>query len=290
MNKKAIRKNLPFILIFILGMGIFSYPFISQKYYDIKSDEEIVVFNKAKDEIRKEELEKRMELARTYNETLDPSKLVDPYDDRVKQAKAEYAKMLEAHEMLGHVEVPKIAVDIPVYAGTSEEVLQKGAGHLEGTSLPIGGNSTHTVITAHRGLPNALLFRNLNQMTEGDIFYIHNIKETLAYKVDKIQVIEPWDFDPILVTENKDYATLLTCTPYMINSHRLLVRGYRIDYTQAIDDGQANTPRLKPNFFQLFLILMPILLFVILAYIREKKRYKIILREVGEIEKKLKEK
>lgn len=290
MNKKAIRKNLPFILIFILGMGIFSYPFISQKYYDIKSDEEIVVFNKAKDEIRKEELEKRMELARTYNETLDPSKLVDPYDDRVKQAKAEYAKMLEAHEMLGHVEVPKIAVDIPVYAGTSEEVLQKGAGHLEGTSLPIGGNSTHTVITAHRGLPNALLFRNLKQMTEGDIFYIHNIKETLAYKVDKIQVIEPWDFDPILVTENKDYATLLTCTPYMINSHRLLVRGYRIDYTQAIDDGQANTPRLKPNFFQLFLILMPILLFVILAYIREKKRYKIILREVGEIEKKLKEK
>lgn len=290
MNKKAIRKNLPFILIFILGMGIFSYPFISQKYYDIKSDEEIVVFNKAKDEISKEDLEKRMELARTYNETLDPSKLVDPYDDRVKQAKAEYAKMLEAHEMLGHVEIPKIAVDIPVYAGTSEEVLQKGAGHLEGTSLPIGGNSTHTVITAHRGLPNALLFRNLNQMTEGDIFYIHNIKETLAYKVDKIQVIEPWDFDPILVTENKDYATLLTCTPYMINSHRLLIRGYRIDYTQAIDDGQANTPRLKPNFFQLFLILMPILLFVILAYIREKKRYKIILREVGEIEKKLKEK
>lgn len=290
MNKKVIRKNLPFILIFILGMGIFSYPFISQKYYDIKSDEEIVVFNKAKDEISKEDLEKRMELARTYNETLDPSKLVDPYDDRVKQAKAEYAKMLEAHEMLGHVEIPKIAVDIPVYAGTSEEVLQKGAGHLEGTSLPIGGNSTHTVITAHRGLPNALLFRNLNQMTKGDIFYIHNIKETLAYKVDKIQVIEPWDFDPILVTENKDYATLLTCTPYMINSHRLLIRGYRIDYTQAIDDGQANTPRLKPNFFQLFLILMPILLFVILAYIREKKRYKIILREVGEIEKKLKEK
>ena len=138
MNKKVIRKNLPFILIFILGMGIFSYPFISQKYYDIKSDEEIVVFNKAKDEISKEDLEKRMELARTYNETLDPSKLVDPYDDKVKQAKAEYAKMLEVHEMLGHVEIPKIAVDIPVYAGTSEEVLQKGAGHLEGTSLPIG--------------------------------------------------------------------------------------------------------------------------------------------------------
>ena len=103
--------------------------------------------------------------------------------------------MLEVHEMLGHIEIPKIAVDLPIYAGTSDDVLEKGAGHLEGTSLPIGGESTHTVITAHRGLPNALLFRNLNQMTEGDIFYIHNIKETLAYKVDKIQVVEPSNFE-----------------------------------------------------------------------------------------------
>ena len=161
---------------------------------------------------------------------------------------------------------------------------------MEGTSLPIGGESTHTVITAHRGLPNALLFRNLNQMTEGDIFYIHNIKETLAYKVDKIQVVEPSNFEPILVSEKKDYATLLTCTPYMINSHRLLVRGYRIPYTQAIDDGKANTPRLKPNFFQLFLVLLPILLFTIMVYLREKRYSKKIKMEVIDIERKLSEK
>lgn len=289
-RKINIKKNLPFLLIFLVGFLIFSYPFISQKFYEIKANDEIVIFNKEKEQIDKKELERRMELARVYNQTLDPSKLVDPYDEKVKDAKAEYAKMLEVHEMLGHIEIPKIAVDLPVYAGTSDDVLEKGAGHLEGTSLPIGGESTHTVITAHRGLPNALLFRNLNQMTEGDIFYIHNIKETLAYKVDKIQVVEPSNFEPILVSEKKDYATLLTCTPYMINSHRLLVRGYRIPYTQAIDDGKANTPRLKPNFFQLFLVLLPILLFTIMVYLREKRYSKKIKMEVIDIERKLSEK
>lgn len=289
-KKTNIKKNLPFILIFLLGFLIFSYPFISQKFYEIKADDEIVVFNKQKEEVDKKELARRMELARIYNQTLDPSKLIDPYDKKVKDAKAEYAKMLEVHEMLGHIEIPKIAVDIPIYAGTSDDVLEKGAGHLEGTSLPIGGKPTHTVITAHRGLPNALLFRNLNQLVEGDIFYIHNIKETLAYKVDKIQVVEPSNFEPVLVVDKKDYATLLTCTPYMINSHRLLVRGHRIPYTQAIDDGSANTPRLRPNFFQLFLLLLPILLFTILMYFKEKKYAKKMKLEVLDIEKKLKQK
>lgn len=289
-NKKALRKNLPFVIIFLLGFLIFSYPFISQKFYEIKSNDEIIEFTKAKEELSKEEIERRMELARIYNQTLDPSIISDPYDEKVKEAKADYARMLEVHEMLGHVEIPKIAVDLPIYAGTSDEVLEMGAGHLEGTSLPIGGESTHTVITAHRGLPDKVLFRHLNQLTEGDIFYIHNIKETLAYKVDKIQVVEPTNFDPILVVDKKDYATLLTCTPYMINSHRLLVRGERIDYTQAIDDGTANTPRIRPDFFQLFLVLIPILLFTILTYIRERRRHKKMTMEVREIEEKLKEK
>lgn len=287
---KNIKRNLPFLLVFLVGFFVFSYPFISQKFYEIKAEDEVIEFKKAKDDIEKKDLEKRMELARIYNKTLDPSKIFDPFDKKVKEAKADYARMLEVHEMLGHIEIPKIAVDIPIYAGTNDDVLEKGAGHLEGTSLPIGGKSTHTVITAHRGLPNAVLFRNLNQLTEGDIFYIHNIKETLAYKVDKIQVVEPTNFDPILVKEKKDYATLLTCTPYMINSHRLLVRGERMDYTQAIDDGSANTPRIRPNFFQLFLILIPILIFTILTYIREKRRQVKINMEVREIEEKLKEK
>lgn len=282
---KNIKKNFKFILIFLLGLLIFSYPLISQKFYEIQAEQEVIEFVKQAKEIDSKEVDRRMELARIYNETLDPSRIADPYNKKEKEARAEYARMLEVHEMMGHVEIPRINQDIPIYAGTSDAVLEKGAGHLEGTSLPIGGNNTHTVITAHRGLPNALLFRNLDQIKEGDVFYIHNIKETIAYRVDKIQVVEPTNFEPVLVVDGKDYATLLTCTPYMINSHRLLVRGERIDYQSAIDDGVANTPSFKPDFYQLFLILLPFITLLILFYGREKKVSNKLNKEVEEIEK-----
>lgn len=281
------KRNLPFILVFLLGLGIFSYPMISQKYYEIEANNEVIEFVKKTDEIDKEDIKRRIGLARAYNHTLDPSRLADPFTEEEKAGRVEYARMLEVNEMLGHVEIPKIRQDLPIYAGTTDEVLEKGAGHLEGTSLPIGGVSTHAVITAHRGLPNAKLFRNLDDLREGDIFYIHNIEKTLAYKIDKIQVVEPSNFDPVLVVEGHDYATLLTCTPYMINSHRLLVRGHRIDYQQAIDDGVANTPRLKPDFFQLFLIMLPLIGFLLVIVIRESKKTRKISKEVESIEEEI---
>ena len=286
--KTKLKDKLKFGLIFLVGLLIFSYPMISQKFYEIKADEEIIEFVKQSKEINEEEINKRMELARAYNETLDPSRLSDPYSKKEEEARAYYAHMLEVNEMIGHVEIPRINQDLPVYAGTSETVLQKGCGHLEGTSLPVGGKSTHTVITAHRGLPEAVLFRYLDQLVEGDIFYFHNIQGTLAYKVDQIMVVEPTNFEPVLVQEGKDYATLLTCTPYMINSHRLLVRGYRIPYQEAIDDGIANTPRFKPDFFQLLLILIPILVFLIIVSTREKRKSLNLRKEVEDIEKTIK--
>lgn len=286
--KTKLKEKIKFGLIFLVGLLIFSYPMISQKFYEIKADEEIIEFVKQTKEINEEEINKRMELARAYNETLDPSRLFDPYSKKEEEARAYYAHMLEVNEMIGHVEIPRINQDLPVYAGTSETVLQKGCGHLEGTSLPVGGKSTHTVITAHRGLPEAVLFRYLDQLVEGDIFYFHNIQGTLAYRVDQIMVVEPTNFEPVLVQEGKDYATLLTCTPYMINSHRLLVRGYRIPYQEAIDDGIANTPRFKPDFFQLLLILMPILVFLIIVSTREKRKSLNLRKEVEDIEKTIK--
>ena len=281
---KQTRSRLIFMAIFTLGLLIFSYPLISQKYYEIKAEDEVITFTKAAKELAPEDLDKRMALAAAYNRTLDPSRLADPYTDMEKAGRAEYARMLEVEEMVGHIRIPKIQVDIPIRAGSSEDVLQKGAGHLEGTSLPIGGDSTHTVITAHRGLPNAKLFRNLDQLAYGDIFYITNIKETIAYKVDKIQVVEPSDFEPVLVVERKDYATLLTCTPYMINSHRLLVRGVRIPYQEAIDDGVANTPRARFDFFRMVLVLIPIIIILLLTLFREKKRTDNLRKELREIE------
>lgn len=286
--KTKLKDKIKFGLIFLVGLLIFSYPMISQKFYEIKAEDEIIEFVKQSKEINEEEVNKRMELARAYNETLDPSRLSDPYSKKEEEARAYYAHMLEVNEMIGHVEIPKINQDLPVYAGTSETVLQKGCGHLEGTSLPVGGKSTHTVITAHRGLPEAVLFRYLDQLVEGDIFYFHNIQGTLAYRVDQIMVVEPTNFEPVLVQEGKDYATLLTCTPYMINSHRLLVRGHRIPYQEAIDDGIANTPRFKPDFFQLLLILMPILVFLIIVSTREKRKSLNLRKEVEDIEKTIK--
>ncbi len=270
--KEKFKKNWKIILLFITGFLIASYPIISNWYYTVENNNQIVDFKEAVDEMSQAEIDERIDLARAYNETLDPSKLADPYTDREKKGVENYARMLEAREKIGYLDVPKINQQIPVYAGTSEDVLQKACGHLEGTSLPIGGKSTHSVITAHRGLPQVKLFRDLDKMEVGDVFYYTNVKETLAYQVDQILVIEPWNFDPVLVVEGKDYMTLLTCTPYMINSHRLLVRGHRIPYVpeekeEAEDKAKFNYKDLiVPGFVILLLII------IIFIYIRRRRR------------------
>lgn len=180
--------------------------------------------------------------------------------------------MLEAREKIGYIDIPKINQQIPVYAGTSEDVLQHACGHLEGTSLPIGGKSTHSVITAHRGLPQVKLFRDLDKMEVGDVFYYTNVKETLAYQVDQILVIEPWNFDPVLVVEGKDYMTLLTCTPYMINSHRLLVRGHRIPYVPEDKDEAEKKAKFNYKDFIVPGFVLLLLILILLIYLRRRRR------------------
>ncbi|HFR3476342.1 TPA: class C sortase, partial [Streptococcus suis] len=180
-----------------------------------------------------EVISRRIKLANIYNESLvggTQLDVSDPFIALQKEARDEYARMLEVEEMIGSISIPKIDVDLPIYAGTSEDILQRGAGHLEGSSLPVGGKSTRAVITAHRGLPQARLFTELNKLKKNDVFYITNIKETLAYKVESIQVIEPDEVSALSIQEGRDLVTLLSCTPYMINSHRLLVTGHRIAY------------------------------------------------------------
>lgn len=268
--KEKFKKNWKIILLFITGLLIASYPIISNWYYTVENNNQIVDFKEAVDEMSQAEIDERIDLARAYNETLDPSKLADPYTDREKKGVENYARMLEAREKIGYLDVPKINQQIPVYAGTSEDVLQKACGHLEGTSLPIGGKSTHSVITAHRGLPQVKLFRDLDKMEVGDIFYYTNVKETLAYQVDQILVIEPWNFDPVLVVEGKDYMTLLTCTPYMINSHRLLVRGHRIPYVP--EEKEEAEDKAKFNYKDLIVPGFVILLLIIIIFIYIKRR------------------
>ena len=271
---KKIKHNFVFILIFLLGFGVMMYPVISRLYYRVDSTNQVKEFDKAVKGLSKEELDKRLALAKGYNDSLNNVVTKDPYDKKnQEEGRKAYARMLEVKEKIGHVEVPKINQDLPIYAGTSEEVLQKGVGHLEGTSLPVGGKGTHTVLTAHRGLPTAKLFTDLNKMKKGDVFFIHNIKEVLAYKVIDIFVVEPSDFDKVLVVEGKDYCTLLTCTPYMINSHRLLVRAERTEYNPAAVEKDLVSQ--VTGKYKIYLIISLIIIAILLwYYIRQRRRKK----------------
>ncbi len=273
LRKGISKQSILLKLLFLFGLVVTLYPWISQYYYRYDSDYKIQSFYEQAQQLPSEEVLKRLEHARAYNQTLEPHKLQDLYTEEEKARVVEYARMLEVKEKIGFVEIPKINERIPIYAGTTEEVLQKGAGHLEGSSLPVGGESTHTVITAHRGLPNASLFTNLDHLKVGDQFYIHNIAEVLAYEVDQILVVEPNNFDPVIVQNGKDYATLLTCTPYMINSHRLLVRGHRVPYEPKVAIKQ------KPAFFldmltlSYLVALLIIVVIVIILYLLRRKKY-----------------
>lgn len=280
-NKKKPRKKnkkksqLPFIMIFIVGLLVLLYPQVSRLYYRVESNFQVEDFEKAKKALTDDEVNKRIELARAYNSSLNSNVPDDPYDKK-KQSEGvkEYARMLEVKEKIGHIEVPKIDVDIPIYAGTTEDILQKGAGHLEGTSLPVGGKNTHTVITAHSGLPTAKLFSDLNKIKIGDEFYIHNISYTMAYKVDQIITVLPSDFDDLLVVKGRDYATLLTCTPIMINTHRLLVRGHRIPYVPNKNDEQKKKNDLifYTKCFAVLLVILMLILWIWRKFRKQKKQ------------------
>ncbi|MDQ0223436.1 class C sortase [Streptococcus moroccensis] len=281
-NKNKRRKSPWFLaLVFLLGLAIASYPLISQYYYRIQSNEEIAKFNKSISDIPSEKLAERLHLAQAFNSTLKPSELRDPFSAEEKEAGVtEYGKMLVIQERLGYVEIPKIDEAIPMYVGTSSDILERGAGLLEGTSLPVGGESTHTVITAHRGLPNAKLFTDLNKLKKGDIFYIHVLDQVLAYKVDQILTVEPTNFEPVLIEKGKDYATLLTCTPYMINSHRLLVRGIRVPYTAPIKELSIELREARQQYMILLVVSVVIILVLLYLVYRTRKAVQTITKEL----------
>ena len=188
------------------------------------------------------------EKAKAYNEALLPSVLPDSF--AVAQAEGEDSEAYRTYMdclnplgdgMMGTVEIPKINVKLPVFHTTEETVLEQAAGHLQGSSLPVGGESTHAVISAHRGLPSAALFTDLDRLEEGDHFLLHILDDTLCYQVDQILVVEPEETESLAVEEGKDLVTLLTCTPYGVNSHRLLVRGHRVPYEPEVV-AEEDTP------------------------------------------------
>ena len=276
MSKKKKKSNKLFIFIFILGLAIMTYPMISNWYYRIESNNQVADYKEARDLLSDEEIQRRIRLAKIYNDNLGNVAPKDPYSEEEKHKAIEnYAQMLELRTKIGVISIPSIDVELPIYAGTNEEILQKGAGHLEGTSLPIGGESTHTVITAHSGLPSARLFTDLQKVKMGEKFYIDNIAGTLAYEVDHIDVIDPSDFSQLLVVPEKDYATLLTCTPIMINTHRLIVRGHRVPYVPEVDEKVKEDKGKNLGIDKRLIILLIFAIIILGRYLLSKRKKKL---------------
>lgn len=283
-KKGGLWKMLLMGMIFTVGLGIFAYPIVSNYLYERAADSVNNDFDSSVAKIKDSEVGERLKLAEAYNALLsgdsDSAALEDPYtQEQMEAGLQEYARMLEVSEQIGHIVIPKLALDVPIYAGTSEAVLQKGIGHMEGTSLPIGGNNTHSVLTGHRGLPEAELFTELDEMEIGDKFYIKYIGGTLAYQVDQIKIVEPTDLSELSVVPGHDYMTLLTCTPYMVNSHRLLVRAHRIEYVEAVEENEIKESQsnylYRNLFYATLTVLILVLIWVFVQHLDNRKNKKL---------------
>ena len=244
MKHKLTKCILP--LLFLAGLSLLLYPFVSNEWNNYRqskliSNYEEVVMEQSSTGVLDYTDERT--LAIEYNEALKPYILPDSFARAEEDEEADEVYMsclnLTGDGMMGYVEIPKIQVKIPIFHTTDEAVLQTAAGHLEGSSLPVGGEGNHAVISAHRGLPSAALFTDLDRLEEGDIFLLYILDEILCYKVDQISVVEPGDTSLLAAEDDKDLVTLLTCTPYGVNSHRLLVRGSRVPYEEIADEEVA---------------------------------------------------
>lgn len=225
------------ILIFIAGIGTMSYPLVSSVINNIDSRNHVEEYTKTTKQMSSQETLEMFKQAEEYNHSLTNNVIItDPFDEKAyKKIGANYENALnvDGNGLIGYIDIPKINVYLPIYHGTAEDILAKGAGHLQNTSLPIGGESTHSVISAHTAYPGETFFDYLTDMEEGDEFYIHVLDRVLKYEVDSIKVVLPEETDDLRVVKGKDYVTLLTCTPYSVNTHRLLVRGKRVEYDDS---------------------------------------------------------
>lgn len=269
-------------LLFLTGVGLVLYPVVSDWYIGRHQASVVASYDKEAARLSQEQLETEMARARAYNDSLLGNVvLTDPFDaDGLAEQNTEYDDLLNINGdgVMGSIDIPRVDIYLPIYHTTDAEVLAKGAGHLKNSSLPVGGIGTHAIISGHTALPSAELFNNLSDVEKGDVFYIHVLNETLAYEVDQIKVVLPDNIEDLFIDRNEDYVTLVTCTPYGINSHRLLVRGRRIPYEEAeaitsvqqVEEGF----RYKSAYVAAGVVAGAILLAVILSAIIKRRKQK----------------
>lgn len=212
----------------VAGLSLLLYPTVSDYLHELSYRRTVSEYNANVEPLRGEDYEQLLEAARTYNERLAKKGVFTLALPEEEQAEYNSLLVIDSTGVMGYVSVPKVNITLPIYHGTGDDALQNGVGHLEGTSLPVGGPDTHAVLSGHTGLPSAKLFTNIDQLVVGDTFTVQVLKETLTYQVDQILVVLPSETDALRIEPGEDNCTLLTCTPYGINSHRLLVRGRRV--------------------------------------------------------------
>ncbi|MCI8822126.1 MAG: class C sortase [Lachnospiraceae bacterium] len=284
---KKMLINVVFGLMFLTGFGILAYPTVSDQWNTYRQSRLISDYENVVAEMEPEDYTREWEAARSFNDTITSNNLYgDVFGEEAGELQeTEYWHILNAagDGVMGYMSIPKINIKLAIYHGTGDDVLQTGIGHLNGTRLPIGGESTHSVLAAHRGLPSARLFTDVDQMVRGDRIYIRILDETLAYEVDQIlPMVDKDDMETLQealsIREGEDHITLFTCTPYGVNSHRLLVRGVRVPYNG--EEEIASTPvdtmlRAVQNYYMLYLILglsVTILVILIMRFLFRPRR------------------
>lgn len=274
-KRKDTISTILMVLVFVAGLSLLLYPTVANWWNSKHASQTISRYNDAVQNLTKTDYKRMRAEAEAYNKQVYRRRNV--YELKGKDLET-YNRLLNigGTGMIGVVEIPGIDVSLPIYHGTSEGVLQVAAGHLNWTSLPVGGKNTHAVISGHRGLPSAKLFTNLDKVVEGDVFMLRVLDEVLTYQVDQILIVEPKDVEPLQVVKGKDYCTLVTCTPYGINTHRMLVRGRRIE-----SDKEAAVLRITSEAIQVEELLVasvlavPLLIILLVAvFTFDSRKYK----------------
>lgn len=255
--------TLVLVLALLVGLGLILYPTFSDWWNQYHQSRAIMGYTQATSDLSEEQCAEMLAAAQEYNDRL--AQTGEKWR-MTEEEEAEYNSLLDVDGtgVMGYITIPKINVQLPVYHGTEEAVLQTSIGHLAGTSLPVGGESAHASLSGHRGLPSARLFSDLDQLTEGDTFTITVLNQTLTYEVDQIRIVEPDDLSNLQIEQGQDYCTLITCTPYGINTHRLLVRGHRIPNANGDAQVIAEAVQIRPLYIAVFI--SAIALAVLVAY------------------------
>ena len=281
------RKNtiiiICFILVILLGAGAAAYPLIASINNEHTQSLVQTEYEEKLQQLDTSEIDAALAAAREYNKTISTVQIEDV--DKIKESLPPYEDLLNLanNGIMGYIEIPAINIDLPIYHGTTGAAMEKGAGHMEGTSLPVGGVGTHAVISAHSGMASAKLFTDLDKLEIGDIFIITVCNQKLAYEVDNIAVVEPTDIDLIRIDTQQDYVTLLTCTPYGVNTHRLLVRGHRVEMAEeaiaeveekAKPEGSTWIEKYEQGILIGIAIFLGLLLIALLVYFIKRRKDK----------------